>query len=57
MSFILQPWHILHTAIYGLVNQRQQEIIAFQKAETEALRKKFEHKPPLLNDDRRRYWL
>ncbi|MEO2028084.1 MAG: hypothetical protein ABGZ23_19605 [Fuerstiella sp.] len=54
MSFILQPWHILHAALCGLVNERQQQVIEFQNAQIEALLKKLGHKRLLLDDDQRR---
>jgi hypothetical protein len=38
MSFLLQPWHILLTAFYAMVNHRQQQIIELQNALIETLR-------------------
>ena len=41
-------------AFCGLVNQRQQQIIEFQNAQVEALRKQLGKKRLLLDDDQRR---
>lgn len=54
MSFAFQPWHILLATICGLVNQRQQQIIAFQNAQIDALLKQLGKLRLLLNDDQRR---
>jgi hypothetical protein len=54
MPFLLQLWHMLLAALYGLVSQQQ--IIEFQNAQIEALLKKLEKKRLLLDDNRRR-WL
>ena len=54
MSFILQPWHILLTALSGIANQRQQQTIEFQNTQIEALLKQLGKKRLLLNDDQRR---
>ncbi|MEO1993736.1 MAG: hypothetical protein ABGZ17_00495 [Planctomycetaceae bacterium] len=40
MSVILQAWHVLLATIGGLVNPRQQQIIAFQNAQVPVLLKK-----------------
>jgi hypothetical protein len=39
MQFILQPWHILLAVTCGWLNERQQQIIEFQKDQIEALLK------------------
>ena len=54
MPSLLQPWHLLLTALLGLVNQRQQQIIEFQNAQIEALLKQLGKKRLLLNNDQRR---
>jgi len=54
MSFILQPWHVLLTALCGLVNQRQPQIIEFQNAQIEALLEKLGKKRILLDNYQRR---
>ena len=54
MSFLLTPWHILLAEICGMVNQRQQQIIAFQNAQIAALLKKLGRQRLLLDDDQRR---
>ncbi|MCP4172071.1 MAG: hypothetical protein GY758_15000 [Fuerstiella sp.] len=54
MLFLLQPWHILLTALCGMVNERQQQIIEFQNTQIAALLKKLGRKRLLLNDDHRR---
>jgi len=47
-------WHILLVTICGLLNHRQQQIIAFQNAQIDALLKKLARKRLLLNDNQRR---
>ena len=54
MQFLLQPWHILRTALCGKVNQRQQQIIESQNAQIETLLQKFGQQRLLLDDDQRR---
>ena len=54
MDFILQPWHLLFAALSAWVNQRQQQIIAFQSSEIEALLQKLGKKRILLTDEQRR---
>ena len=54
MPSLLQPWHLLLTALSGLVNQRQQQIIEFQNTQIEALLKQLGKKRLLLNNDQRR---
>ena len=54
MSFLLQPWHLLLTALSCIVNQRRQQIIEFQNAQIEALLKQFGKKRLLLDNDQRR---
>ena len=54
MSFLLQLWQILLAPLCGLVNQRQQQIIEFQNAQTEALLKKLGKKRLLLDDNQGR---
>jgi hypothetical protein len=39
MDFILQLWYLLFAALSGWDNQRQQQIIAFQRRRLDALRK------------------
>ena len=50
MSFLLMPWHILLAVLCGMLNQRQQQIIAFQNAQIEPLLKKLGKKRRLLDD-------
>ena len=57
MPFLLQPWHILLSALCGLVNQRQQQVIEFQNAQIEALLMKLGKKRVLPDGNQRRYWL
>jgi len=54
MSFLLQPWHILFTALCAMVNERQQQTIEFQNAQIKALLKKLAKKRILPTDDQRR---
>ena len=54
MNFILQPWQLLFAALCGWVNQRQQEMIAFQNTQIESLLQKLGQKRLLLTDDQRR---
>src|SRR5271166_4047190 len=54
MDFILQPWHLLFLALCNWVNQRQQQIIAFQASEIDALLQKYGRKRILLSDEQRR---
>ena len=39
MSFVLQPWQFLLVILAGWINQLQQQIIEFQRTETELLKK------------------
>ena len=54
MRFILQPWQLLFIILAALVNQRQQQINEFQRAQIEVLLEKLGKKRVLLNDDQRR---
>ena len=54
MSVLLQPWRILLTGLFGLVNQHQQKLIEFQNAQIKALLKQLGRKRLLVNDDQRR---
>ena len=54
MSFLLRPWHILLVTICSVLNQRQQQIIEFQKIRIAALLKKPGRKRLLLDDKQRR---
>jgi putative transposase len=54
LNFILQPWQLLFAALCGWVNQRQQQIIAFQSSQIDALLQKLGKKRVLLTDEQRR---
>jgi putative transposase len=54
MNFILQPWQLLLAALCGWVNQRQQEMIAFQNTQIESPLQKLGQKRLRLTDDQRR---
>ena len=54
MKFILQPWQLLFIILAALVNQRQQQVNEFQRAQIEVLLEKLGKKRVLLNDDQRR---
>ena len=51
MHFILQPWHILLSALCGWANERQQQIIEFQNPQIDTLLKQLGKKRLLLTDD------
>ena len=48
MNFILQPWRVAFILVSSWVNHRQQQIIAFQNDQIEALLKKLEDLEDLL---------
>jgi putative transposase len=54
MNLILQPWQLLFAALCGWVNQRQQQMIAFQNSQIESLLQKHGKKRLLWTDDQRR---
>jgi transposase InsO family protein len=54
MSFILQPWQLLHLILAGWVNQQQQQVIEYLRTENQVLREKLGKRRILLNDDQRR---
>ena len=54
MNFVLQPWHVAFALVSAWVNHRQQQIIAFQNDQIEALLKKLGKKRVLLTGDQRR---
>jgi transposase InsO family protein len=54
MSFILQPWQLLLVILAGWVHQQQQQIIEFQRAEMELLKKRLGKKRIILDDEERR---
>jgi putative transposase len=54
MDFILQPWQLLLAAMSGWVNQRQQQVIALQGTQIDALLRKLGKKRLLLTDEQRR---
>jgi hypothetical protein len=56
MSLILHPWQLLLVILAGWVNQQQQLIMDFQRAEMDVLKEKLGKKRIILNDDQRR-WL
>ena len=54
MSFILQPWRLLFIILAGWVNEQQQQVIEYLRAENQVLREKLGKKRILLSDDQRR---
>ena len=54
MNFILQPWQVAFVMVSAWVNHRQQENIAFQNDQIEALLETQGKKRVLLTDDQRR---
>jgi putative transposase len=54
MSFILQPWQLLLIILAGWINQQQQEVIEYLRAENHVLKEKLGKKRILLTDDQRR---
>ena len=54
MTYLLQPWQLLLMILAGSINQQQQQIIDFQRAEIDILKEKLGKKRILLNDDQRR---
>lgn len=54
MSFIVQPWQLLHAIPCGWGHERRQKAIEFQNAQIETLLQKLGKKRLLLNDDQRR---
>ncbi|MCU0785651.1 MAG: hypothetical protein MUF81_16725 [Verrucomicrobia bacterium] len=53
MSFVLHPWQLLLVILAGWVNQQQQQIIDFQRTESDVLKEKLGKKRIILNDDQR----
>jgi putative transposase len=54
MKFVLHPWQLLLLILAGWINQREQEVIEYLRAENRVLREKLGKKRILLNDDQRR---
>src|SRR5688572_25796802 len=54
MRFVLRPWQLLSIAFAGWVNQDQQQVIEYLRAENQVLKEKLGKKRILLNDDQRR---
>ena len=54
MSFVLQPWQLLHLILAGWVNHQQQQVIEYLRTENQILREKLGKRRILLNDDQRR---
>src|SRR5688572_15825190 len=54
MSFVLRPWHLLSIAFAGWINQDQQQVIEYLRAENQVLKEKLGKKRILRNDDQRR---
>jgi putative transposase len=54
MRFILEPWQLLLAILAGWINQKQQDVIEYLRAENQVLKEKFGKKRILLTDDQRR---
>jgi hypothetical protein len=54
MNSLLQPWQLLLLILAGWINQREQDVIEYPRAENRVLREKLGKKRILLNDDQRR---
>ena len=54
MSFLLHPWHLLLVLLAGWINQQQQQVIEYLRAENRVLHEKLGKKRILFNDDQRR---
>jgi hypothetical protein len=53
MNFILQPWQLLLTILASLINQQQQVIIDYLRAENQVLKEAHGKRRIRLNDDQR----
>ncbi len=54
MSFVLKPWQLWIVAMAGWINQQQQEVIEYLRAENQVLKELHGKRRLLLNDDQRR---
>jgi adenylate cyclase class IV len=54
MNFILQPWHLLLTILSGLINQQQQGVIEYLRAENQVLKEAHGKRRIRRSDDQRR---
>ena len=54
MKSVLHPWQLLLLILAGWINQREQDVIEYLRAENHVLREKLGKKRILLNDDQRR---
>src|SRR5262245_45894268 len=54
MNFILEPWQLFLVIVAGWLEQRQQHVIEYLRAENQVLKEKLGKKRILLNDDQRR---
>jgi hypothetical protein len=54
MNFILRPWHLLPTILSGLIDQQQQGIIEYLRAENQVLKEAHGKRRIRLSDDQRR---
>jgi hypothetical protein len=53
MNSLLHPWQLLLLILAGCINQREQDVIEYLRAENRVLREKLGKKRLLLNDDQR----
>lgn len=54
MKFVLHPWQLLLLILAGLINQKEQNTIAYLRTENRILREKLGKKRILLNDEQPR---
>ena len=54
MGLVLQPWQFLLVILAGWVNQQQQQVIEYLRAENQVLKEKLGQQRILLTDDQRR---
>ena len=48
-NFIVQPWHLLVTALVGIANEEQQHVIEYLCTENQVLKEKLGKKRIMLN--------
>jgi len=53
MSFVLQPWQLMLAILAAWINQQQQVVIEYLRADNRVLKEKLGKKRILLNDDQR----
>ena len=54
MNFVLQPWHLLHPMLAGLINRQQQDVVEYLRTENQVRKETHGKRRIRLNDDQRR---